>query len=802
MRSIIAEAMRIIMLLTIAALLVFTMYNLVRADVVISGNVSIAGEVTATNQYIWNGCHTADIVIEGGTLGGIFAAIAAKLEGVDSVIVVNRDTHLGGMTTGGLSAMDIGAGDLESHGGLFREFCRRVADYYYDTYGEASLQYSQCYDGTHVEPSIATYILQEMMNDYGVKVYSDYQLYNALTTSGEKTHINCGIWLNRNRPGYAMKITADWFIDASYEQDLGAASGVSYSVGREAISDYNEFLAGEGGQYFGRGRRDGITGAGDNKIMAYNYRLIMVNDGTGTPMPEPDEYDPSDWETWTEQINDSGADSLSDVFIVVPIPNGKYDVNQSLGDPMGTDFPGANYTYPTDSWADREDTIEAHKQHIYQAFKHLKDNDDIPSEIRTEILNWGLAANEYTDNSNFPTQLYVREGRRMSESAGAYFMTEKDVRNAEHILKDDAVFLGTYMIDSHLIVPWDYPATNYPDGLIIYAQKNPVYQVPFRALYATTHDNFMTAFGFASTHVAFASLRMEPQFAHAGQTAGAAAAIAISNSLDDVADIEYDDIRDAITSAEQYEMQIYPVYPFELSDWTPDVDQQITLTAHYEDGDTSWDFDSDGIIDAENESIVQLQFPANRKYRITARNSNEFISHSFVITVGDSTTAIPENIYDNNDDYIQGNGTADNPNFERHWGFVGWRYWVDNNNNKGAVYYEYPVTVPADGYYNIALSHVFDSSTMTSSYADNVPVEYTDNDGATNSATWNQTLVSYDDRKFLFTNVAQSVGMNQGETYYVRVKTTGTTVRVAADACKIVPAGVWNESAGVYTWSE
>ncbi len=68
-----------------------------------------------------------DIVIYGGTSSGIVAAIQAKSMG-KSVVLVEPSNHLGGLTTGGLGATDIG--NKQAIGGLARDFYRRIWKYY------------------------------------------------------------------------------------------------------------------------------------------------------------------------------------------------------------------------------------------------------------------------------------------------------------------------------------------------------------------------------------------------------------------------------------------------------------------------------------------------------------------------------------------------------------------------------------------------------------------------------------------------------------------------------------------------
>src|SRR5215510_11285679 len=70
---------------------------------------------------------TADIVIYGGTSAGIVAAVQASHMG-KKVILVEPSNHLGGLTTGGLGATDIG--NKQVIGGLSRDFYHGIWSQY------------------------------------------------------------------------------------------------------------------------------------------------------------------------------------------------------------------------------------------------------------------------------------------------------------------------------------------------------------------------------------------------------------------------------------------------------------------------------------------------------------------------------------------------------------------------------------------------------------------------------------------------------------------------------------------------
>src|SRR6186997_694416 len=83
----------------------------------------------------------AEVVIYGGTPGGIASAISAARMGREVTLVEYHD-HIGGMVTSGL-----GKSDVENRamiGGLFKEFVGRVHQHYVAKYGAGSENVQLC----------------------------------------------------------------------------------------------------------------------------------------------------------------------------------------------------------------------------------------------------------------------------------------------------------------------------------------------------------------------------------------------------------------------------------------------------------------------------------------------------------------------------------------------------------------------------------------------------------------------------------------------------------------------------------
>jgi FAD-dependent oxidoreductase family protein len=238
-----------------------------------------------------------DVVVYGGTAGGVISAVTAARQGL-RVALLEAGNHLGGMVTGGLSATD--HGEKEVVGGYALEFYERLGRHY-----DREIEW-------YPEPQVAEKVLQEMVQEAGaVTVF--YQ--RRLKEKGGVQKQDRRIGAIRTEDDSVFQ--AAMFLDASYEGDLMAQAGVSYTWGREGAGQYHESLAGvrprdanhqfdfpiaaydETGNLLPEiqsGSR-GEWGAGDRKIQAYNFRMILtqVRDNR-VPFPKPPDYDARPYE--------------------------------------------------------------------------------------------------------------------------------------------------------------------------------------------------------------------------------------------------------------------------------------------------------------------------------------------------------------------------------------------------------------------------------------------------------------------------------------------------------------------------
>lgn len=470
-----------------------------------------------------------DVVVYGGTASGIMAAVAASREGAD-VALIEQSGHLGGMVSGGLSYTDLG--NITVIGGLAKEFFANAGEYYKK---KVSWYY---------EPRVAEKIMKEMLNKEGVHVY-----YNSSLKENESVEKDLAkiISIEMNNEDLFL---AQVFIDSTYEGDLMAMSHVSYTLGREGNDYYDESFAGTlppmgtNNFYYNLKAHDekgdlyeeislklpGPIGRGDNKIQAYNYRLCITdNVDNQIPFTKPENYNKDRYKllgAWLNLMKENKHQNLkfSDVVFFGNLPDDKYDINNS--GPFSTDYIGGSWEYPEANYEKREEIKNDHKEYIQGMLYFILSDESVPAELREDVKKWGYAADEFVDNDYWPYQLYIREARRM---IGDFVMTEHDIRKEK--TKDDSIGMGSYNIDSHNVhryLTLDGFVQNEGELQI------PVtpYEIPYRVMVPqiSEADNLLVTICVSASHIAYSSMRMEPQYMIMGEAAGIAAAMSIEKN--------------------------------------------------------------------------------------------------------------------------------------------------------------------------------------------------------------------------------------------------------------------------------
>ncbi len=520
----------------------------------------------------------ADLCIYGGTAGGVAAGVQAARMGKTAVIA-EFGNHLGGLTSGGLGATDIG--NKAAIGGMAREFYHRIAlhyansnawrfeqceEYFAHRAGRSTANELSGPDATMwtFEPHVAEDILFQMVNEAKVAVYFQQRLASVKKQGGRIAEIAM-----ENGKVYR----AAMFVDATYEGDLMAKTGVGYTVGREANSKYNETIngiraetpkhqftapvdpylkAGDPGSGllpFIQSGDGGTPGDGDARVQAYNFRLCYTQDPANRlPHRPPPKYDPARYELLARYLEALVAaqrtPELRSFWNPIWMPNHKTDINNNGG--FSTDFIGANYAYPDADYATREQIWQAHEDYVRGFVYFLATSPRVPENMRTEMQKWGPARDEFLDMGNWPHQLYVREARRMISD---YVMTEHHCRG--HQTAEDPVGLGAYGMDSHncqRIVKGGH-AENEGD---VQVGVSAPYPISYRSIVPKGGEceNLLVPICLSATHIAYGSIRMEPVFMILGQSAATAAVLAIERKTS-VQKLPYETLRPRLLADKQ-----------------------------------------------------------------------------------------------------------------------------------------------------------------------------------------------------------------------------------------------------------
>jgi hypothetical protein len=483
---------------------------------------------------------SAELVVYGGTASGVMTAYSAAREGLQ-VVLLEPGTHLGGMVTGGLSATDLG--HFTIIGGYAREFYMKAAAHY----GVRNLDAE---GNWRSEPHVDEAIFRDMLKEAGVRVYFHEQLRESdgVALAGQRI---VSIATSDGKRWYA-KI----FADCTYEGELLKQAHVSYTWGRESSQEYGEDLAGvrehSSGHFFiwpvSAYDQDrhllpeidpgplAASGSGDKKVQAYNFRLILTNDPANRlSFPKPSGYDRSRFALLERYLGEfqqhiGRAPRFTDFFNPVMIPNHKADFNNN--GPVSTDYIGHSWKYPESSYAERAALWREHLLYAQSLVYFLSHDASVPDGLRAEMNEWGLPRDEFKDTGHWPNQLYVREGRRM---IGEYVMRQPDLQTDR--TKADSIGMGSYNSDSHNV-----ERIAMPDGTVenegdVQVPVQP-YEIAYGAITPKRDEsrNLLVPVCLSATHVAYSSVRMEPQYMIIGQAAGVAAALAVHNntSIQDV----------------------------------------------------------------------------------------------------------------------------------------------------------------------------------------------------------------------------------------------------------------------------
>jgi len=554
-------------------------------------------KIIISTLLIWQSCiakeiktYQADICVYGGTASGVMAALAAEKEGA-KVILIEPTRNLGGMTGGGIHHLDWGKGNTVG-GSTYKILTEGIKDQNRRTSvslnGVGNKEYRERF--------------RKAIDTAGIKVIYEHRLGKVQVggktiehptrqkpialgedfSSKQKENSIHSIILDyapvdetgcpppQPKKHSVIKVSAKVFIDCSYEGDLLAQSGVSYTWGRESREHYNESLAGvrpslwvhdidpylkpgnpkSGLIPFVQDRQIGPLGSADDLTMGYCFRYEFDMSGKGIPIPEPVDYDPAEFELYRRALN-GNVDIFSSrkMRFTLNLKEAKKhpfvggaNLNRNI---MASTAYGCNVDYPNGDWATRSRIWKFHQEFLSKIVHFAKTDPSSPKSLQNYAKRLTFRRGPFDETGGWPNQLYVRQARRMVSS---YVVSQNDIAGETN--PTHPVGLASYGVDD-----WPY-AVVVEDGKvavqggefsIIYldgGKYNGSYKIPYESIVPTKGecDNLIVPVCVSASHIAFTSLRMEPVWMILGESAGVAAAIAVDGGIP-VQDVSYETLR-------------------------------------------------------------------------------------------------------------------------------------------------------------------------------------------------------------------------------------------------------------------
>jgi hypothetical protein len=481
-----------------------------------------------------------DVCVYGGTASGVMAAVTAVKQGCSAVIIEPR-RWLGGMTGGGLSHVD---GGREKAVG-----------------GTALSILSKNYDDAKYRE-----VFVELVKKYRIRVIYEHRVTSVLKEGARIRSValdyappdarGCPV-ATPTKPN-AMSIAANVFIDCSYEGDLMARAGVSYTWGRESRDEYGESLAGvrpnlavydidpyvvpgdakSGLLPFVQEMKAQPEGSADRLTMGYGFRWKFSKDAERIPIDPPEKYDPQQFELYRRGFkNKAGIDSGRRM-------KGKLGFFEEAGGRIHsigqgnlarallapTNY-GGNAEYPDGDYATRARIWKADQEFMRGMTHFLRTDDCVPDKFKQLATELGFQRGIFDETGGWPHQLYVREARRMKSE---YVLTQKDLEGSTD--PEDSIGLASYGVDD-----WPYATYALNGKVALYGgefsmlylddQHKGIYKIPYRSITPKESEctNLLVPVCVSASHIAMTSIRMEPVWMILGESAGVAATMALND---------------------------------------------------------------------------------------------------------------------------------------------------------------------------------------------------------------------------------------------------------------------------------
>ncbi|MSU25138.1 MAG: FAD-dependent oxidoreductase [Opitutus sp.] len=480
-----------------------------------------------------------DVFVYGSTPSGIAAALEAARRGCRVVLACPK-SHVGGMLASGLGGLDAKRGDLQS--GFVLEFRQAMRDLYQRRAdaGAPEWQLKAPRRGGN-EPSAVEAMFSQMLAVQAERlaVWSGHHLLTATTHAGRIIEVEC-----EAPNGSRRQLTAQTFIDATYEGDLAAAARVPCRIGRESRDEFGESLAGiiYVDAKDGRELVTSDSGAASPAIQAYCARCVFTTDPERmVPFEKPATYEQHQMDLWP-WLADFESGRIQNRTYGKALPGQKWELNGSIDQQTSLNCPGISWAWPEADRRRRATLAQFHVDHAASFFWFLQNEPRLPERVRAQWKLAGRHRDEFPDNGHWPFQIYVRQGRRIEGRARVTqhnFTVDRKLGRTPRV--EHPIAIGDYSVDVHPCHDRRHAIRGLMEGAIWYRTVVPSPtqpgQIPYSAMLPRTLDNLLVPVCLSSSHIGMAVVRMEPVWMITGQVAGLAAAEA-KDTRRDVAQID------------------------------------------------------------------------------------------------------------------------------------------------------------------------------------------------------------------------------------------------------------------------
>jgi FAD dependent oxidoreductase len=481
---------------------------------------------------------TCDILVAGGGMGGVAAALAAARRGHNVCLIEETDWLGGQMTSQGVSALDEHE-HIESFGGTRSYYqMREMVRQHYRSLASSPvaepINPGKCWvSGLAFEPAVAERVLRKLLEpEIAAGRLRIFLRSRAVAVESEQRRV-LGLTAMNLDDGSALAFRFHYVIDATELGDLLPLSGARYVVGAESVAETGEPHA-----------QPELHKAACVQSCSYVFAMERRPPGGGVPLAAPSRYEHyRDSQPYSLRIHVHGGEIYGE--------NTGWLSYQLFGDSIGTkgplwkyrrlidseQFPGVYsrditmFNWPGNDYRDLplvDQSAETLAQALQDAkrvalgFAHW-----LQTEAPTSADSFGsnelaLRADVMATDDGLAKYPYIRECRRIK---ALKTIVEHEVAagcqlgaRAAHFA--DSVGVGWYPIDIHQI----------EDGDIATSTRTKPFQIPLGALIPESIENLLAgAKNIGTSHITNGCYRVHPVEWNVGEAAGSLAAVAIEN---------------------------------------------------------------------------------------------------------------------------------------------------------------------------------------------------------------------------------------------------------------------------------